>query len=148
MPPSQADAPQPRLAVTVLVVVLAMVFWCAILAEFLYAAPMAMRVFGAEARRQPWTLRMAGPIALQLAEQPAALGIPIVVAAILIGAPTWLIRHRLGWRRLGTIWCVLMVLLPLLLALANWFGTIQPLIQQVRELQDRNAQLHARRLDA
>ncbi len=145
MQPSTADAPRPRLTITVLVVVSALLLWGVILVEFMYAAPAAMRVSQELKRQHNWLMRTFAPVALRLGDYPPALLIPVAPAAVLLGGPTWWIRHRLKSRRLAAAWCVAMLLVPLLLATVIWFGTMVPLAEQMRELDDRKAH-HVERL--
>lgn len=134
---TSADAPRPRLWVTVTVILLALAFWGVVVAEFLLAAPALLRVAQNEAQGMTWSSRIGGRFALDITTNPVLMAISFVVGASVVGGLTWLIRHRLGKPWLALIWCLLVVLTPLVLAITFWFGTILPLAERMRELNER-----------
>jgi hypothetical protein len=131
---SQTDPPRRSAFVTIVVIGLSLVFWGAVVAEFLFAARAAMRVSAALARRQPWAIESFGRFAMRLLEQPYLLVIPFVLGVVLVGGSTWVIRHRMNAPRLSMAWSALMLLVPLVIGVVIWFGAIQPLAQQLQEL--------------
>src|SRR4051794_2809189 len=115
MQPTPAETPRPRPWVTVAVVIGALLLWGVVAAEFVLAAPAMVRLDASRGLRQRWDSRFLTGMGLRLAENPSALVIPFAVLLAGIGGSTWLVRHRWRARRLGTVWCAVMLLLPLTL---------------------------------
>jgi hypothetical protein len=134
-PPAESRPANP--VVTIAVIVLAALSWGAVLFQLVFIVPYFERRFAEFRLRLPSATEMVIALSRPCSEYPYLVPVVFVLGVVAIAVPTWLIRHRLRTRGLGVVWCVAMLVVPLLAVLVVWYSCYLPYTKLLEALEGR-----------
>jgi type II secretory pathway component PulF len=114
---SSPDSERPSLGVTVFVIIVPAILWIAVLAELMFFVPIFDRIFADFHLGLPLASEWTIACSHWCIKYPYVLPMPLAMIVVAIAGSIWLIRHQLGKRLLGGVWCAAMMLLPIVVGL-------------------------------
>jgi type II secretory pathway component PulF len=117
MDPQPPDAPRPSVAVTAVIVAIAVLLWLAVIGELVFVVPIFEKTLADFKVRLPYSTEVVIAMSRWCVKYFYVLAMPYTVLAVCVAGATWAIRHLARKPKLALAWSALMLLAPALVAL-------------------------------
>src|SRR6266404_5355254 len=107
-----SDHGRPSIAITAVIVGIAILLWLVVPVLLIFVVPSFEKTFADFRMRLPLSTEVVIAMSRWCVKYFYILPMPLGMIAVGVGAPTWLIRHLVRKPRLGVIWSTLMLVLP------------------------------------